>query len=85
MSWSRSRSVAGHDPSRPADRFRSAPLDKAKESAGLDALEERLSIHALRHSFATLLATDLVAPTTLAQLIGHADVLTRAASAGICS
>jgi integrase len=49
-------------------------LDKAKETAGLDGLEERLSMHALRHSFASLLATDLeLAPTTLAQLIGHAD------------
>jgi integrase len=31
-------------------------------------------MHALRHSFASLLATDLeLAPTTLARLIGHAD------------
>ena len=31
-------------------------------------------MHALRHSFASLLATDLeLAPTTLAAIIGHAD------------
>jgi integrase len=31
-------------------------------------------MHALRHSFASLLATDLELPaTTLAQLIGHTD------------
>lgn len=31
-------------------------------------------MHALRHSFASLLATDLqLPPTTLAQLIGHAN------------
>jgi hypothetical protein len=49
-------------------------LDKAKGTAGLDGLAERLSMYALRHSFASMLATDLeVAPTTLAQLIGHAD------------
>ena len=36
--------------------------------------EERLSMHALRHSFASLLATDRELPaTTLAQLIGHTD------------
>jgi integrase len=49
-------------------------LDRAKKTAELDGLEERLSMHALRHSFASLLATDLeLAPTTLAELIGHAD------------
>jgi integrase len=49
-------------------------FDKAKETAGLDGLDERLSMHALRHSFASMLATDLeLAPTTLAQLIGHTD------------
>jgi integrase len=49
-------------------------FDKAKETAGLDKLDERLSMHALRHSFASMLATDLeLPPTTLAQLIGHAD------------
>jgi integrase len=47
---------------------------RAKTAAGLDGLDERLSVHALRHSFASMLATDLnLAPTTLAQLIGHAD------------
>src|SRR5262249_31336454 len=49
-------------------------FDRAKTSAGLDELDERLSMHALRHSFASMLATDLeLPPTTLAQLIGHAD------------
>jgi integrase len=49
-------------------------LDAAKEAAKLDGLEERLSMHTLRHSFASMLATDLELPaTTLAELIGHAD------------
>jgi integrase len=43
-------------------------------AAGLDGLDERLSMHSLRHSFASMLATNLeLPPTTLAQLIGHAD------------
>ncbi len=47
---------------------------QARKTAGLDGLEERLSMHALRHSFASLLATDLeLAPTTLAAIIGHTD------------
>jgi len=41
---------------------------------GLDGTEDRLSWHSLRHSFASLLATDLELPaTTLARLTGHAD------------
>jgi integrase len=49
-------------------------LEAAKEEAGLDGIEERLSWHALRHSFASTLATDLELPaTTLARLTGHAD------------
>jgi dipeptidyl aminopeptidase/acylaminoacyl peptidase len=49
-------------------------LDAAKKAAGLDGLDERLSWHSLRHSFASLLATDLELPaTTLARLTGHAD------------
>jgi hypothetical protein len=36
--------------------------------------KDRLSWHWLRHSFASMLATDLALPaTTLAELIGHAD------------
>lgn len=51
-----------------------AALDAAKRRAGLDGREDRLSWHALRHSFASTLATDLELPaTTLAELIGHAD------------
>lgn len=49
-------------------------LDDAKEAAGLDATDQRLSWHSLRHSFASMLATDLELPaTTLARLTGHAD------------
>ena len=49
-------------------------LDAAKAAAGLDATEDRLSMHSLRHSFASLLATELDLPaTTLARLAGHAD------------
>jgi integrase len=45
-----------------------------KTAAGLDGGEERLSLHSLRHSFASMLATELDVPaTTLAQLVGHAD------------
>jgi integrase len=49
-------------------------LEDAKEGVGLDGTEDRLSWHSLRHSFASLLATDLELPaTTLAELVGHAD------------
>lgn len=49
-------------------------LAAAKVAAGLDGLEERLSWHSLRHSFASMLATDLQMPaTTLARLTGHTD------------
>jgi integrase len=49
-------------------------LDDAKAAAGLGGTSERLSWHSLRHSFASLLATDLELPaTTLAKLTGHAD------------
>jgi integrase len=49
-------------------------VQKAKEAAGLNGSEERLSWHSLRHSFASMLATDLELPaTTLARLTGHAD------------
>lgn len=57
-----------------AERNLRRALDDAKEKAGLDSLEERLSWHSLRHSFASLLATDLELPaTTLARLTGHSD------------
>ena len=43
-------------------------------AAKFAATDERLSWHSLRHSFASLLATDLELPsTTLARLTGHAD------------
>jgi integrase len=49
-------------------------LDAAKAAAGLDGTEERLSWHSLRHSYASLLATDLAgAAPTLARIVGHAD------------
>ena len=49
-------------------------LDDAKKAAKLSATDERLSWHSLRHSFASMLATDLELPaTTLARLTGHAD------------
>jgi integrase len=49
-------------------------LEDAKTAAGLDAGDERLSMHSLRHSWASMLATDLQLPaTTLAKLTGHAD------------
>jgi integrase len=48
-------------------------LDAAKGTAGLDATEGRLSMHSLRHSWASALATGGLAATTLARLTGHAD------------
>jgi integrase len=49
-------------------------LEDAKTEAKLEDSEERLSWHSLRHSFASLLATDLELPaTTLARLTGHTD------------
>ena len=49
-------------------------LDDAKATAALDGGAERLSWHSLRHSFASMLATDLeLAGTTLARLTGHKD------------
>jgi integrase len=50
-------------------------LDAAKAAAGLNPrADERLSWHALRHSFASMLATELELPaTTLAGLVRHAD------------
>ena len=48
-------------------------LDAAKETAGLDSTEGRLSMHSLRHSWAAALATSGLPATTLARLAGHAD------------
>lgn len=49
-------------------------LDAAKATANLDGTADRLSWHSLRHSFASMLATDLELPvTTLAEIIGHAN------------
>jgi integrase len=49
-------------------------LEQAKTKAKLGCGEERLSWHSLRHSFASMFATDLELPaTTLARLTGHAD------------
>lgn len=49
-------------------------LDAAKSRARLDTSDERLSWHSLRHSYASMLATDLDLPaTTLAQIVGHTD------------
>jgi integrase len=49
-------------------------LDAAKTAAGIDSGDERLSWRSLRHSYASMLATDLDLPATrLARLVGHAD------------
>jgi integrase len=47
-------------------------LDAAKE-AGLNAADRRLSMHSLRHSCLSAFATGALAPTTLAEVAGHAD------------
>jgi integrase len=57
-----------------AERNLRRALEDAKTKAKLAGGEERLSWHSLRHSFASMLATDLELPaTTLARLTGHAD------------
>jgi integrase len=57
-----------------AERNLRRALEAAKVEAKLDGGEDRLSWHSLRHSFASMLATNLELPaTTLAQLVGHAD------------
>ena len=57
-----------------AERNLRRAFNDAKKRAGLDRLEDRLSWHPLRHSFASMLATDLELPaTTLAALTGHSD------------
>ena len=49
-------------------------LEIAQDAAGIDGGEDRLSFHSLRHSYASMLATDLELPaTTLARIVGHAD------------
>ena len=48
-------------------------LDAAKLAAGLDATDGRLSMHSLRHSWASALATGGLPATTLGRLAGHAD------------
>lgn len=48
-------------------------LEDAKAAAGLAGAAGRLSMHALRHSCLSALATAGLAPTTLARIAGHAD------------
>ena len=48
-------------------------LADAKEAAGLDTTDGRLSMHSLRHSWASALATGGLAATTLARVTGHSD------------
>lgn len=48
-------------------------LDDAKTAAKLEGTEGRLSMHSLRHSWASALATGGLAPTTLARITGHSD------------
>jgi integrase len=48
-------------------------LEDAKARAGLDATEGPLSMHSLRHSWASALATGGLAATTLARVTGHSD------------
>ena len=65
--------VVTHDGSPVQQRNLQRALEKTKVAAGLEGTEERLSWHSLRHSYASMLATDLDLPaTTLARLTGHA-------------
>jgi integrase len=67
--------IATHDGSPVMERNLARALAAAKTKAGIEAAgDERLSWHSLRHSCASLMATDLELPaTTLAALIGHSD------------
>ena len=67
--------VCTHDGGHVSERNLRRALDQAKEKAKLSVPEaERLSWHSLRHSWASMLATDLELPaTTLARLTGHTD------------
>ena len=67
--------VIGTADSKPvAERNLRRALDDAKTAAGLDGGDARLSWHSLRHSFASMLATEgEVQATTLARLTGHSD------------
>jgi integrase len=57
-----------------AERNVRRALEQAKTAAKLDSLDDRLSMHALRHSFLSLAATTLDVPdTTLSRIAGHAD------------
>lgn len=58
-----------------AERNLPRALDAAIDASGIVISEtERLSWHSLRHSYASMLATDLELPaTTLARLTGHTD------------
>jgi integrase len=48
-------------------------LEDAKKEAGLEGREGRLSMHALRHSYCSVLATGGLPATTLARTTGHSD------------
>lgn len=48
-------------------------LGEAKTTSGLGATDGRLSLHSLRHGWASALATGGVAATTLARVTGHSD------------
>jgi integrase len=66
--------ICTHDGSPVLQRNVQRALSAAKKKAGLDGGEARLSWHSLRHSFVSMLATDLdIAATTLARISGHAD------------
>jgi integrase len=66
--------IATADAKPVAERNLRRALEDAKTAADLDGTDGRLSMHSLRHSFASMLATDLELPaTTLARLTGHAD------------
>jgi integrase len=49
----------------------------ASSAAGLEDVAGRLSLHSLRHSFASYIVTVLeLAPTTAAEILGHSDPAT---------
>jgi integrase len=57
-----------------AERNVRRALEAAKAKAELDQHEDRVSLHALRHSFLSHAATMLDVPdTTLARMAGHAN------------
>ena len=68
------REAASVGPVRPARAAARGPGRKAKQAAGLDSLEGRLSWHSLRHSAGSIWLTEhRHALPTVSRMMGHAN------------